>query len=125
MGGGGKMGQLLRAKDWTKTELGAVENWDQTLLTMTGLVINSTHPMALWWGSKHILLYNDEYIPVAGVMHPKAFGARAKDNWAELWPQLEPLIKDVMKGESVFKEDALLIMERKGYIEVLSNRGLN
>jgi hypothetical protein len=118
MGGGGTMGTLLREKDWTKTELGAIESWDQTLVTMTALVINSTHPMALWWGKDQILIYNDGYIPVAGDRHPAAFGSRASDHWIELGPMLSPLIDDVMKGESVYTEDARLIMHRHGYPEV-------
>jgi hypothetical protein len=112
------MGILLRDKDWTQTALGPVDNWSQTLLTMVSLVMASTHPMSMWWGEESVLIYNDGYIPIAGELHPAAFGERAKDHWHGLWNVLEPIIENGMKGESIYSEDQCLIMQRNGYTEV-------
>jgi hypothetical protein len=117
MGGGSETGKLIHEIDWSKTELGAMDHWNQILTSMTSLVLTSTHPMALWWGQSHILIYNDGYIPVAGNKHPTAFGDTAKRHYDELWPTLEPVIEDVMKGESVYTEDSFLLMQRHGYPE--------
>jgi len=111
------MGKLLREKDWSKTEFGAMTKWNQTLITMVSLIMSSSHPMSLWLGKDLTLIYNDGYIPIAGARHPQAFGQPARTFWPELFPQLDPLIEDVFQGNGVYSEDAQLIMERNGYTE--------
>lgn len=122
MGGATEMGKLVRQKDWSETELGPLNSWGQTLMTMTSLVMTSNHPMALWWGKNHRVIYNDSYIPVAGKKHPGSLGASGREFWAELYPVIGDLIIDVMNGESIYSEDALLTMERHGYTEVHNSR---
>jgi hypothetical protein len=39
--GGGKMGALLREYDWSRTPLGPIETWPQSLRTTVGLVLQS------------------------------------------------------------------------------------
>lgn len=119
-GGGGKNGQLLREKDWSKTALGPIHSWNQTLLTMTSVLMASTHPMSLWWGRDPLIIYNDGYAAIVGVQHPAAFGGRAQDQWHEAWPTLKPIFDDVWKGESVYFEDYLFTLNRHGYTEVSS-----
>lgn len=41
LNGGGIMGQLLREYDWTKSELGPILNWPQSLLTSINIVLSS------------------------------------------------------------------------------------
>jgi len=118
MAGGGLTGTLFREKDWSKSPLGPVESWPQSLLTMVSLMMDSSFPMSLWWGPELYMLYNDGYAPIAGDRHPHLFGNRAKDHWYELLPILEPLIADVYKGQSVYNEDQMLVMHRHGYVEV-------
>lgn len=112
------MGKLLREKEWKLTELGPIESWDQILVTMTSLVMTSSQPMSLWWGQNQTLIYNDGYMEIAGSKHPLAFGNPAREHWAELFPMMDPIIADVMKGESIYSEDQLLVMHRHGYVEV-------
>jgi hypothetical protein len=45
--GGGEMGQLIRAKDWSKTPLGDPSTWPQSLRTMIGVMLVSPHPGSL------------------------------------------------------------------------------
>jgi hypothetical protein len=118
MGGDSVMGKLLREKDWSKTKFGSMSEWSQTLITMVSLIMSSSHPMSLWLGEDLILIYNDGYMQVAGGHHPDSFGQSARIAWTELFPHLDPIIEGIWKGESVYSEDSLLIMERHGYIEV-------
>ena len=113
------MGDLLRDKDWSKTELGSVETWSQSLLTVVSVIMSSTFPMALWWGPQSIKLYNDGYIPMTGEKHPALYGARAKGHWGEIWDVLGPAIDSVMNGASTYHEDKCLMMRRYGFLEVL------
>src|SRR6202012_5563435 len=47
-----------------------------------------------------------------------ALGRPARENWAELWDDLEPLLRRVREtGETVFAKDRPFYIERHGYPE--------
>ena len=46
--GGGEMGKLIREMDWSKTPLGPIESWPQSLKTSILLTLNSRYPMFVW-----------------------------------------------------------------------------
>ncbi len=116
--GGGEMGELMRSHDWSKTSLGPVENWPQSLKTGIRIILGSRYPMFIWWGQQLLNFYNDAYIPMLGKLHPKALGESARDVWAELWHALGPLADDVLnEGNPSWNEEFLEIMERNGYRE--------
>jgi DNA-binding NarL/FixJ family response regulator len=48
LAGGGELGDLIRVHDWSKTPLGPIETWPQSLKTSINLILNSRHPM--WVG---------------------------------------------------------------------------
>lgn len=43
--GGGEMGALMRAYEWSANPLGGPENWPQSLRTAVRLLLNTNHPM--------------------------------------------------------------------------------
>ena len=59
--GGGEMGALLRAHDWSQSSLGDPGGWPQALRTSVRLIPNTGHPMYIWWGPDGACLYNDAY----------------------------------------------------------------
>lgn len=120
MQGGGEMGALTRAFDWTSTPLGPVDQWPQTLKTTVGIVLHSKFPMFLWWGEEMIQFYNDAYRPSLGDhgKHPQALGQRAVECWPEIWDVIYPLIVQVKTTtESFLLEDALIPIFRNGRLE--------
>ncbi|MEP0921784.1 ATP-binding protein [Leptolyngbya sp. ST-U4] len=115
---GGEMGRLMRQMDWSKTPLGEVETWSQSLKTTLRIVLTSRQPMFVWWGEDLINLYNDAYRDFLHAKHPAALGQSATEVWREVWDQLEPRIESVIhKNEGTFDEALPFIMERKGYPE--------
>ena len=46
--GSGEMAVRIRETDWSKTPLGAVENWQQSLKTTVRIMLNSRYPMFVW-----------------------------------------------------------------------------
>ena len=46
---GGKMGKLLRSKNFSTTDIGTPDQWPQSLRTTIGIVLNSAVPMMLFW----------------------------------------------------------------------------
>ncbi|MDY0986884.1 PAS domain-containing protein [Flavobacterium sp. CFBP9031] len=117
---GGEMGMLTRDKDWSKTALGPVESWPQSLRTTLGILLNSKFPMFLFWGQDHICFYNDAYRPSLGNngKHPSILGQKGADYWPEIWDFIKPLIDQVLQnGEATWHEDQLLPIYRNGKLE--------
>ena len=48
--GGGEMGKRIRRHDWEATSLGRPEGWPQALRTVLRLILNTGHPMYIFWG---------------------------------------------------------------------------
>ncbi|ORX86570.1 hypothetical protein K493DRAFT_291249 [Basidiobolus meristosporus CBS 931.73] len=117
LSGGGIMGEMLRNYDWSSSPLGPVTKWPQSLLTAVSLCMASTLPMAVWWGPRFTIIYNDAYQGVAGQKHPSMFGKEGPVHWAELWDDIGPLADLAMQGTNSYVEDNLLFMTRKGYLE--------
>lgn len=98
---GGKMGELMRSKDWSKTSLGSAEVWPQSLKAAVGIMLNANFPMFIWWGPDLICFYNDAYIPKLqeNDKHPSTFGQPAKETWPEIWHNIKPIVDRVINGE--------------------------
>ena len=75
LAGGGEMGALMRAHDWSASPLGKPETWPQSLRTAVRILLNTNHPMFIWWGEELIQFYNDAY-PTARPWAPSAIRAR-------------------------------------------------
>jgi two-component sensor histidine kinase len=118
--GGGELGALIRALDWSKTSLGPISAWPAHLKATIGLMLPAKAQIVLFWGPEFVALYNDAYAPTIGDKHPKALGRPARENWAELWDDLEPLLRRVLEtGETVFAQDRPFYIERHGYPETV------
>jgi PAS domain S-box-containing protein len=120
LAGGGEMGELIRAKDWSKTSLGDPATWPQSLRTTLSIILNSRFPMFLWWGPDLTCFYNDAYRPSLGNegKHPNILGKKAEEAWPEIWLIIQPLIKQVLNGDgATWSENQLIPIYRNGKIE--------
>jgi PAS domain S-box-containing protein len=117
LAGGGTVGALMRAHDWSESPLGRPESWPQSLRTVVALLLQSQFPMFVAWGPALGFLYNDPYADILGAKHPRALGRRFHDIWAEIWPDISPLIDAAMAGHATYREDLPLLMNRQGYDE--------
>ncbi|MBW8686761.1 ATP-binding protein [Chitinophaga rhizophila] len=116
--GGGEMGELIRSRDWSKTPLGPVEAWPQSLKTCIRIILTSRQPMFVWWGNDLINLYNDAYRSILGGKHPAVLGIPARDVWREIWDDVGPRAQACMENNiGTYDESLLLLMERNGYPE--------
>src|SRR6202140_4334605 len=116
LAGGGEMGALTRAHDWSATPLGKPEAWPQSLRTAVRMRLNTNHPMFIWWGPDLIQFYNDAYRQTMGPeRHPSALGQRARECWKEIWPIIGPQIEQVMSGGgATWHENPLVPVTRHG-----------
>jgi PAS domain S-box-containing protein len=120
LAGGGRMGALMRAFDWSTTPLGPAETWPQSLRTAVSIMLASGFPMIIFWGRDYIQLYNDAYRPILGATkHPASLGQRGPDCWPEIWEHvLGPMFGQVLSGgEPIWSEDLGFNLDRNGYLE--------
>jgi signal transduction histidine kinase len=117
--GVGEMADLTRTYDWERSRLGPVEMWPEVLLNTVNTLLNSRHPMFLWWGEDLIQFYNDAYrLSLGGDKHPTALGQKGRECWPEIWPIIFPQIDAVMKrGEASWHVDQLVPINRNGVLE--------
>ncbi|WP_172834183.1 response regulator [Nitrospira japonica] len=116
--GDGEMDRRVRAFDWSKTPIGAVESWSPTLRTMVNFLLANRFPLLLWWGPDYVSLYNDAYRPILGAKHPNSLGQPVRDCWSEIWHILQPLIDTPFHGgPPTWNDDLMLEINRRGFIE--------
>ena len=115
--GGGKMGQLMRNKDWTQTPLGNPEDWHISLKTMVSAMLNNPFGMKIAWGEAYTQLYNDGFIPILGDNeHPAALGGPYQNTYPEIWEDVtKPMLNKVERGESVAFSDYKIELYRNGF----------
>jgi PAS domain S-box-containing protein len=119
LAGGGEMGALMRAYDWSASPLGAPETWPQSLRTAVRILLNTNHPMFIWWGERLVQFYNDAYRQTMGPeRHPSALGQGGRECWAEIWHVIGPQIEQVMSGGgATWHENQLIPVTRHGRLE--------
>lgn len=117
--GGGEMGAGIRAHDWAKTPLGALETWPQCLRTVVRLLLDSGFPMLIAWGREFTPLYNDAWRSLLGsTRQPTALGQSAAESFAAIWDGLGPAFERVLEvGEAATLTDQRLELNRHGTIE--------
>lgn len=118
LNGGGEMGALIRAKDWSKTPLGDPIDWPQSLRTMVAVMLENPFGMYIAWGGDYIQLYNDGYRPILGASkHPHALGNSTRETFSEIWHIIESMFDGVMEGKAVGFPDLFLPLNRNGFVE--------
>jgi len=117
LSGGGEMGALMRAHDWSSSPLGDPASWPQPLRTIMGVLLVANQPTFVAWGLERTLLYNDAYAEILGDKHPAALGRPFLEVWSELRDDLLPIVERAYAGEPVHMDDITLVMHRRGYSE--------
>lgn len=107
------MARLMRELDWSRTALGPVERWSESLRTTVDLMLAAHSEIVLFCGPEFVALYNDAYVPTIGDKHPQALGLPARVYWSELWDDLEPLLRGVFEtGKTFSAKDRPFYIER-------------
>src|SRR5215475_12567902 len=118
--GGGEMGKLIREMDWSRTPLGPIETWPQSLRSTVSMLLPSKAQIVLFWGPEFNVLYNDTYRPVFGAKHPAVLGLPGREAWREIWDTqvgLHALLDGVVRnGEAFWARDLLFVLERHGFV---------
>jgi signal transduction histidine kinase len=115
--GGGEMARLIKVMDWSKTPLGVIGSWPQSLRTLVSLVQASNSPISLAWGKGHAQIYNDGYWPICGAKHPQSMGQDFRVCWASAWPVIGEAYETAWSGRSAYLEKMRMFLDRHGFLE--------
>jgi signal transduction histidine kinase len=116
--GGGELGELMRAFDWSRTPLGPVARWPQSLRTSLNICLTSRFPIVIFWGPELTLLYNDAYAAILADKHPRSLGSPTRLVFSEVMHIIEPMLRGVMRsGQATWSHDELFMLDRHGYAE--------
>ena len=99
--GGGETGALIRAFDWSKTPLGPIADWPQSLRTAVDVVLQSPAPLVMLWGQDGIMIYNDAYSVFAGGRHPDLLGSKVLEGWPEVADLNRRVMEVGLRGETL------------------------
>ena len=112
------MGALMRSIDWSKTAVGPVHTWPQSLRTALSILLETGFPMYIAWGREFTQFYNDGYRPILGsTKHPTAMGISTRETFAEIWDIIGPMFDGVMEGRPTTLVDFMLPLDRHGFTE--------
>jgi PAS domain S-box-containing protein len=112
--GGGELAALIRQFDWTKTSLGPLAAWPQSLKTVTDTLLRSPVPIVLLWGEDGIMIYNDAYSGFAGGRHPNLLGSKVREGWPEVADFNDHVMKVGLGGGTLAYKDQELTLYRHG-----------
>ncbi|SCG73222.1 SpoIIE family protein phosphatase [Micromonospora coxensis] len=100
---------------WAATALGPPQQWDPAVRALVDVVLSSPVPMALYYGDRFVMLYNQGYSELIGDRHPDAIGRPAPEVFADLWhtPGVGDVIERVYRrGESFLQRESVLPVDR-------------
>ena len=116
--GASEMAGRIREYDWSKTPLGPIEEWSQTLLATTNLMLHSPFPTILSWGPKMVFLYNDAAIPTLTIKHPGALGGLYRDVFLEAWDLVGADLEACFyRGETAVRDNIFIPILLNGVLE--------
>ena len=115
--GGGALGRLIAEFDWRGTELGPVGTWPAHVRVATALMLRSTVPIVMLWGTTGVMIYNDAYSHFAGQRHPRLLGSKVREGWPEVADFNDNVMKVGLAGGTLSYQDQELTLHRSGRAE--------
>jgi two-component sensor histidine kinase len=94
--GGGHAGDLIQARDWSRTPLGEIGQWPDRLRAAVDNCLDAAFASFVWWGPELIQFYNDPALAILQARHPQAFGVPAREAWSDVWTAIGPAVERVI-----------------------------
>jgi PAS domain S-box-containing protein len=108
------MARRIRAYDWSRTELGAIEHWSASLRSAVQLMLASPLPMVMLWGRQGFMIYNDAYAEFAGGRHPYLLGRAVELGWPEVAEFNRHVLDVCLSGGTLSYRSKELVLLRDG-----------
>lgn len=113
-----EMTERIREFEWAGTPLGPIGEWPPELGNAVDIMLGAGEAISIYWGPRHILLYNDAWRVFIEDKHPAALGRPARELFPEIWDTIGPRFAHVLDGHgATFEREQKLSLERNGAIE--------
>ncbi|MEO5607931.1 MAG: PAS domain-containing protein, partial [Polaromonas sp.] len=110
----GAMGALIAAFEWSRTALGPLADWPESLTAPLSLMLRSQVPMVMLWGTEGVMLYNDSYAVFAEKRHPMSLGRPVRETWPEVAKFNDHVLAKCLAGETLSYKDQEFVLHRTG-----------
>ena len=116
--GHSEMAARIRSYNWSRTSLGPIEDWSETLLATVNLMLHSPFPTILSWGAEMVFLYNDAAITTLTAKHPNALGGLYCDVFREAWDLVSADLEACLyRGETAVRDNIFIPILLNGVLE--------
>lgn len=116
--GSSEMAGRIRVFNWSKTPLGPIEAWPETLIATANLMLHSPFPTILSWGPEMVFLYNDAAISTLTLKHPAALGGLYREVFHEAWDLVGGDLEACFyKGETAVRDNMFIPIIINGVLE--------
>jgi PAS domain S-box-containing protein len=116
--GESELADRIRGYGWTKTPLGPISEWSETLIATVNLMLHSPFPTILSWGPEMVFLYNDAAISTLTVKHPSALGGLYRDVFHEAWDVVSGDLEACFyRGETAVRDNMFIPILFNGILE--------
>jgi PAS domain S-box-containing protein len=116
----GEMQALIDAFDWSKTAVGPMRSWPETLKVAVRMMLASPVPMVMLMGERDgVMIYNDAYSVFAGKRHPGLLGAPVLEGWPEVADFNRVVMETGFRGETLSFRDQVLTLYRNDVPEMV------
>lgn len=106
------------AHDWSGTPVGAAANWPPEMRRNIQFLLDTPHPMALVWGDRKSLIFNEAFAALLSDTWPEALGQPLDEIWAPIWDDLSPIINQAYRGQGCIAEAVPYKSWESGFEEV-------
>ncbi len=110
--------QRIYNTNWLDNQMGPIENWSPSFITILTTSIASRFPALMLWGENFITFYNAGYASILGDKQTWALGKPLQEVWPEAWESLYGMLKGVIAtGNGSWAEDQIYYLHRNGFPE--------
>jgi PAS domain S-box-containing protein len=112
--GQSEMAKRIREFDWAATSAGDISTWSPQLRAAVDLMLSSPFPVALFWGTDGVLIYNDYYARQAALRHPHILGLSVIEAWPEISDFHEVVMEMVLNDKPLMLEEQSMTLAHTG-----------
>lgn len=95
-----------------------MKDWPPTLEQTFHQILADSRPIAIYWGTNYVTLYNEAFSKLCGSKHPSLLGMTVEDAWQEAGEQLKDAMSRIARKEDPTVEDEWrFFIEREPEVE--------
>ena len=110
--------QWMRNLDWSQSSIGTMSAWPLQLRQMVLLITQDPQPAAVYWGDRHIHVYNEAYTHLLGGKHPSLQGHDPHVILDKVWGEFDAILyESKITGQAHVGDGHMLLYTRNGFLE--------